>query len=110
MKRVDFTGTVSRATMREQDLLPAFMKVLEEYHPEGWYAVKTAFTVEFDMIYREFLALQDNDPRWHSDALAYILREDVWEAMQEIAPDGYYFGSHPGDGCDYGYWLAEEDY
>jgi len=110
MPQVDFTGTVSRATMRTQDLVPAFVEVLEKHSPEHWYATKTAFTVEFNMVYREFLELPDDDPRWSSEALMYILNEDIWEAMQEIAPDGYYFGASKGDGSDYGYWRIEEEY
>ena len=36
-----------------------------------------------------------------------VLNEKIWEFMNEIAPKGYYFGSHPGDGSDFGFW--EED-
>lgn len=109
MSKVDFTGSVSHATMREQDLLPAFMDVLEDHDEAAWYQIKTAFTVEFDMTYDQFLDLPEDDDRWRSEALAYILNEDVYNAMQEIAPDGYYFGAHPGDGSDYGFWPAESD-
>jgi len=36
----------------------------------------------------------------------YILNEDIWDYMNEIAPEGCYFGGSEGDGCDYGFWEA----
>lgn len=36
------------------------------------------------------------------------LNETLWYLMEEIAPYGWYFGAHPGDGSDFGYWEAED--
>ena len=37
---------------------------------------------------------------------AYMIYEDIEYAMDEIAPDGCYFGAHPGDGADIGVWQC----
>ena len=37
------------------------------------------------------------------------LNEDIYAAMEEIAPEGYYFGSSEGDGACIGYWPIEEE-
>lgn len=103
MKIVDFTGTVSEATMRPQDLLPKFLSVLEAYHPEAYAKIEAEFGAKLDNI-------DADDEWWESEECSWLLDEDVWEAMNDIAPEGYYFGAHPGDGADYGFWEAEGDW
>lgn len=36
MKTVDFTGTVSYATMQPRDLVPSFMDILSDYHKDEY--------------------------------------------------------------------------
>jgi hypothetical protein len=44
---------------------------------------------------------------WASEQLSYLYNEDIDNLMQEIAPPGCYFGSHPGDGSDIGFWRED---
>lgn len=41
---------------------------------------------------------------------SYFLNEDIWDAMNDIAPEGCYFGATEGDGCDYGFWESRPEY
>ena len=98
-QEVKFTGTVSHGTMREEDLLPKFAFVLEKYGMKrsAHKALAAARLLEMQ---------PDNTAAQH--LVSMVLNEEIWDAMNEIAPEGYYFGAHEGDGSDYGYWLAEE--
>jgi hypothetical protein len=36
------------------------------------------------------------------------LNEYLWNIIDGIAPVGCYFGAHPGDGSDFGFWESDE--
>jgi hypothetical protein len=44
---------------------------------------------------------------WSGDDVASDL-EALFDALDEYAPPYFYFGAHPGDGSDYGFWLRED--
>jgi len=50
----------------------------------------------------------DDDPYWMSEEAGWDL-EILLQMMLEIAPEGYFFGPHPGDASDYGFWEDGED-
>ena len=114
MKQVDFAGTVSEATMRPQDVLLACMEVLAEYHPARHKDIILAITgkdnIDDARNTYEDMRLDCNHEIWLYGALDYVLNEDIFNAMNDIAPVGYYFGAHVGDGADYGYWPLDHLY
>lgn len=88
--------SISHATMRPQDLIPRFLDFLREYAPEKYTQVIHPPVVPSD-------ALDEDHPWWGSEEAHYLL-EDLFDALEEIAPEGCYFGAHPGDGSNYGFW------
>ena len=82
-------GTISHGTMQARDLIPAFLDALRACNP----GLAEQLDAERPSIY------SDEMPEW--------LNETLWDAMEAHAPEGYYFGSHPGDGSDYGIWPVE---
>ena len=84
-------GTISHGTMRAQDLVPAFLDALRACNP----VLAEQLDAERPSIY------SDEMPEW--------LNETLWDAMDKHAPEGHYFGSHPGDGSDYGIWPIEAE-
>jgi hypothetical protein len=85
-------GSVSEATMLTRDLLPAFADELERIADTGMH----------DELIKE---ARDVDPE--SDDADEIVNE-LADALSNYAPPFCYFGSHPGDGSDYGFWFDDE--
>ena len=105
MRTVDFTGTVSEATMLARDLIPSFMDILALYNKRAYDEINDSLREYARM--DDWRDVSDDGERWDSQAASYILNDEIWSAMNDIAPTGYYFGAHPGDGADYGYWRVE---
>ena len=94
----ELDSTVIHATHRPQDLIPAFLEVIRD-------------TPEYLQINIPSHAMEDDDAEWwESEDASYLLNEELFEVLNSYAPEGYYFGSHIGNGSDFGYWKEEEDY
>ena len=87
--------SVSHGTMRSEDLIPAFLDVLKQYAPDNYDAYVKANP--------EVLDLDGMD----DETLSWVV-EELFDELDKIAPEGTYFGAHPGDGSDYGFWSVEE--
>lgn len=35
--------------------------------------------------------------------------QEIFDALNELSPEGYYFGAHPGNGSDFGFWEITEE-
>lgn len=86
-------GTISHGTMRPEDLIPAFVAELERLDIEKHHV----------KLIDEANALDD----YESETADFIL-EELFDALTDAAPPYLYFGTHPGDGSDFGFWLYED--
>ena len=98
------TGTISHGTLRPQDLIPAFLDALRAVALAA-YAAAMAQPDGFAI--RVIDAPADDSDWWHGDE-AQALLERLTDALESSAPEGHYFGAHPGDGSDFGFWPIEE--
>jgi hypothetical protein len=85
-------GSVSRGTMRVEDLLPAFIDAIPD--PDR--------RVRFEDELRRFDFMAGDQQEEMDDLL-----DTLFEVLNEYVPEGHYFGSHPGASADYGVWPVE---
>lgn len=91
--------SISHGTMRPQDVLPALIGALVERDEDAYAQCQHLIPSH---------ASEDAEAAWWSeDAPEHI--EALFDALNDCAPLGLYFGAHPGDGSDYGFWMSEED-
>lgn len=102
--------SLSEATMRNEDLIPTFFRFLELNDPKEAKSILADYplfaetakwdgggTDSYNTLVRRFYESEDAD--WLSEAL--------FTELDAIAPEGCYFGAHPGDGADFGFWQSE---
>ena len=98
---MDCVGSLSHGTMRTQDLLPEFLDAIRD---TAEYAQLIA--QPFGVIPAHAID-DDLNEWWHSEDASFVV-DELFDVLDSYAPDGYYFGAHPGDGSDYGFWVIEE--
>ena len=96
-------GSISSGTMREKDLIPCFCDRLEELAQDNY---PLDGVVEHLEKVKEIRGRM-GESYWNSEESEFDL-DDLFDALDEYAPEGYRFGAHPGDGTDYGFWQWEE--
>ena len=82
------------------DSILDFLSSMEELFP-GF--KKDKFSVEYAR--DEFNSTLEKEDGTAEDYLYEVL----FRWMDKIAPPGYYFGAHPGDGSDFGFWEIERE-
>lgn len=87
-------GSVSTATMRNEDLIPSFCEELRYLGHRS--KVLTGIEREVNKV--------NTDKYYESEESSFDL-ESLFDMLNAHSLPYMYFGSHPGDGADYGFWL-----
>ena len=97
--------TISKATLRNEDLITACMHFLWEMDKDK----ARGIWKENPNLLKALCDRECGIPTewWETDEANFLLNETIYDAMQDLAPEGYYFGSNPGDGALFGYWEEE---
>jgi hypothetical protein len=93
-------GTISHGTLLPTDLIPAFHDVLAVHNPDHAAILRDEYHDVFDAILDGTYTLDDVELADNADWLL----NDLYGALNDVAPDGYYFGAIEGDGSDFGFW------
>lgn len=92
--------SVSHGTHRLCDLIPRFLEVIKD-------------TPEYDQLVLAnvppSMALDDEYNEWWDSDDAFWFYMELHDLLEDFAPEGYYFGTHPGDGSDFGFWKSEDN-
>lgn len=102
-------GTISHATLRDEDLIDSFHSELEWHLRRNgdFFSLPENFG-ERDRLNNLLGEVSDNcydeegDFNHCENASEYI--EALSDALGQFSPPYCYFGSHPGDGSDFGFW------
>ena len=102
-------GTIIHGTLRSSDLIVAFLEELDRLDPACAAEIRNAHPDEVSWALRESARpVQGDEP----EAATWLL-EDLFNALDDLAPTGCHFGAHEGDGSDFGFWFhgpADDDY
>lgn len=92
--------SVSHGTHRLCDLIPRFLEVIRD-------------TPEYDQLVLAnmppSMALDDEYNEWWDSDDAFWFYMELHDLLEDMAPEGYFFGTHPGDGSDFGFWKSEDN-
>ena len=90
--------SISWGTLRDYDLLHAFVD-----------AIHSADRDVNDMVERFYAMSEDELDAADRDSVSWAINEDCYDILNDLAPDGCYFGASEGDGSDFGFWAAEDE-
>lgn len=104
----DMAGkSLSNGTLKTEHLIDAFMDFLQSVK------VKLGIEEQVNKIQDEIDTLEkDEDGDFVGDSeetATFILNDDIFDLLISISPEGTSFGSHEGNGSDFGFWEYENE-
>lgn len=88
--------SISTGTLRPEDLIPTFIEAVRSFDERD-----TRWLGEIEKY------IEDTPDYYESGDSDWDL-EELFDTLNAIAPEGYYFGAHSGDGADFGFWEIED--
>ena len=88
--------SVSSGTLKSEDLIPKFLGVLKTYGKD-----------KYDAYIKENPEVED----WEDlddETLGWVV-DELTDLLNEIAPEGCFFGASEGDGADFGFWSMSNE-
>lgn len=105
-------GTVIHGTLQPEDLLRATIEVLEKLDAGRASKIRKQYPDVFEIFLKSD---EERSPVPMGRDVLHILEEASWcfeeicNELNAIAPEGTFFGAHPGDGSDFGFWPVESE-
>ena len=97
-------GSISTGTLKTQDLLPYFLETLTARGGKIPSDLECGKYIEYiNWPALDTTACDYDDKFWDSDEAHWDM-EALIDALNELCPPFVYFGTHPGDGADFGFW------
>ena len=111
-------GSISTGTLRPEDLIPAFTYTLGAlaHNPiSNLSQFKSKAMADTWQNAINIINSSNRRPIAYDHPEIHELIDELQDALQEYCPPFVYFGTHPGDGADFGFWpdmnrLDEELY
>jgi hypothetical protein len=98
-----YAGTCVHGAMQARDLVPAFLETLRSIIADG----PESYTVASGV--RGRIENASQEPGYYDSEDSDEDLETLLDTLDCIGSKyGFYFGAHPGDGSDYGFWPHEE--
>jgi hypothetical protein len=93
-------GTVVQATLRSEDLIPAFFAELLALNPDR---AEEVLHREANFPVGLYIIAEREIPEELRDQASEMVYE-LQDALDDEAPEGMYFGTLEGDASDFGFW------
>lgn len=100
-------GTISRATLRNNDLLFIFYQELKRLDTEKKYKELINDCEELKKHYDYFNDEWNIEVDLNCGVISELIFETI-QALNDFALPYCYFGEHPGDSSDFGFWVMED--
>jgi len=109
-------ASVSRATLRSPDLLESFISAAQEmiedlanFNPKKSARHRDELARSMSVLPSNYEDMDSNEiEKWidrNAETASYIINEELPDILNDLAPNDFWFGSHEGDGSDFGFWT-----